>query len=188
MPAPAVMEMTVSERGRLEAHHQHQVGGDAAASGQLRLTASAPRLLRVLVVDDDQDATDSLARLVRDWGHEVRWAYDAGVGLQVAAAEPPDLVLLDIAMPQIDGCDLARQLRGDARLKECFLIAVSGCGDEAHRRRCLQAGIDLVLVKPVDPLILESLLVLEREYVRDAHLVRRVSRTKASLPPRTGVS
>jgi CheY-like chemotaxis protein len=106
----------------------------------------------------------------------------------VAAAEPPDLVLLDIAMPQIDGCDLARQLRGDARLKECFLIAVTGSGDEAHRRRCLQAGIDLVLVKPVDPLILESLLVLEREYVRDAHIKRHVPRAKTRPPPRKGVS
>jgi DNA-binding response OmpR family regulator len=128
-------------------------------------TVPAQRLLRVLVIDDDREATDSLSRLVRDWGHEVRWAYDASIGLKVAAAYQPDLVLLDIAMPQIDGCDLALQLRGDARLKESFLIAVTGRGDEAHRQRCKEAGIDLVLIKPVDPLILESLLTLESEYV-----------------------
>ena len=81
MPAPGVMEAAVTERGRTEAQDQQQAGGDLAARGKPRLAASAPRLLRVLVIDDDQDTADSLARLVRDWGHEVRWAYDAGVGL-----------------------------------------------------------------------------------------------------------
>jgi len=139
---------------------------DSPVSGQDRsTTAPVPRLLRVLIIDDNQETTDSLSRLVRDWGHEVRWAYDAQIGMKVAAAYHPDLVLLDIAMPQMDGCELAQELRGDARLKDCFMIAVTGRGDDAHRQRCKEAGINLVLVKPVDPLILESLLTLESEYV-----------------------
>lgn len=183
MPGPATMQTTVTEREPAEAQDQNRASADVAARGKPGLSATAPLLLRVLVIDDDRETADSLARLAREWGHEVRWAYDAGVGLKVAASDPPDLVLLDICMPQMDGCELAQQFRGDSHLKDCFLIAVTGRGDEAHRRRCRQAGIDLVLVKPVDPLILESLLVLEREYVRDAHLARRVPRaTKSPLP------
>jgi DNA-binding response OmpR family regulator len=156
---------TVSERGRSRPHDQLQSSGNVAAKNCQGEAASAQRLLRVLVIDDDRETTDSLSRLARDWGNEVRWAYDAEVGLKLAAVFQPDLLLLDIAMPQVDGCELAGKLRADARLKECFMIAVTGRGDEAHRRRCQEAGIDLVLVKPVDPLILESLLTLESEYV-----------------------
>jgi DNA-binding response OmpR family regulator len=139
---------------------------DATVSERERSAAApAPRLLRVLVIDDERDATDTLSLLVHHWGHEVRWAYDASLGLKVAASYLPDVLLLDIDLPPADGCELAQQLRGDGRLKDCFMIAVTGRGDEAHRQRCRQAGIDLVLVKPVDPVILESLLTLESEYV-----------------------
>src|SRR5688572_20620551 len=157
MPAQMTMDAVVSEIERAEPMDQRQAPGAVAPRGNRNLAASVQRLLRVLVIDDDEETTDSLSRLVRFWGHDVRWAYDAGVGLKVAAAFHPDLLLIDIAMPLVDGCELSRQLRGDPRLNECFIIAVTGRCDAAHRQGCKEAGIDLVLVKPVDLVILESL-------------------------------
>jgi len=130
------------------------------------LVASVPaalRKLRVLVADDQHDATDGLARLVRCWGHDVRWAYDAAAALEIAAAQLPDVVLLDIGMPLMDGCGLAQQLRLGARQKDCLLIAITGYADEQRRKLCAEAGIDLLLVKPVDCEIIETLLALESE-------------------------
>lgn len=130
------------------------------------LVASVPaalRKLRVLVADDQRDATDGLARLVRCWGYEVRWAYDAAAALEVAAAQLPDVVLLDIGMPLLDGCGLAKQLRLDPHHKNCLLLAVTGHADEQRRQQCAEDGIDLVLIKPVDCEIIETLLTLESQ-------------------------
>jgi CheY-like chemotaxis protein len=130
------------------------------------LVASVPaalRKLRVLVADDQRDATDGFARLVRCWGHEVRWAYDAAAALEVAAAQLPDVVFLDIGMPRLNGCGLAEQLRQGALHKNCLLIAVTGHADEPRRKLCAEAGIDLVLIKPVDCEIIELLLALESQ-------------------------
>ncbi len=124
---------------------------------------AAPRKLRVLVADDSHDATDGCARLVRCWGHEVHWAYDAATALEVAAAQLPDVVLLDLGMPFLDGCGLAQQLRLDARHKNCLLVAITGHADEPRCRRCAEAGIDLLLIKPVDCEVLETLLMQESE-------------------------
>jgi CheY-like chemotaxis protein len=116
------------------------------------------RMLQVLVVDDDQDTADGLVWLVRRWGHAVRIAYDGGIALQVAADQCPDVVLLDLEMPLMDGCQVATQLRLDLPKTECFIIVVTGDTDERGRRECLEAGIDLVLIKPVNSSIVETLL------------------------------
>ena len=132
------------------------------------LVASVPaalRKLRVLVADDQRDATDGLARLVRCWGYEVRWAYDAATALEVAAAQLPDVVLLDIGMPRLNGCGLAEQLRLDVRHENCLLIAVTSHANEQRRQQCALAGIDLVLIKPVDCEIIELLLTLESQHL-----------------------
>jgi CheY-like chemotaxis protein len=129
------------------------VGGSRVAAGQLR----------VLIVDNDRDGANMTATLVSLWGHYALCAYDGVTGLALASAATPDVVLLDIAMPKMDGCQMAVQLRQTAGLKECFLIAVTGLGEEKNRRRCQEAGIDLFLVKPVDPLVMETLLMLERQ-------------------------
>lgn len=126
------------------------------------------RRLRVLIVDDDRDGADMTAALVSLWGHQALCAYDGVAGLAMALAATPDVVLLDIAMPMMDGCHMAVQLRQCAGLKESFLIAVTGLGDEKNRRRCQEAGIDLFLIKPVDPLVLETLLMLERRRLENA--------------------
>jgi CheY-like chemotaxis protein len=123
----------------------------------------ARRLLRVLIVDDDQDAADSLSRLVRFWGHDASCAYDAAAALAAVATASPDVVLLDIALPKLDGCKLAVQLRESAGDCDCFLIAVTGFSGEEHRRDCKNAGIDLFLVKPVEAFVIETLLMLERQ-------------------------
>jgi CheY-like chemotaxis protein len=120
------------------------------------------RVLRVLVVDDDRDAADSSFALARLWGHDVRVAYAGAAALAMAAADPPDVMLLDIAMPGMDGLRLARQLRRTTRFRDTVLVAVTGYADEGHVRRCAGA-FDYYLIKPVEPTTLQKLLMKERE-------------------------
>ena len=115
----------------------------------------------MLVVDDDRDTADVMALLVGRWGHEAQRAYDGATALCMAACQVPDVVLLDIAMPHMDGFQVAERLRGDARLRDCFLIAMTGHSDTANRLRCREAGIDLFLIKPVETSVLETVLYLE---------------------------
>lgn len=113
---------------------------------------------RILVVDDNRDAADMLALLLRMNGHEVRVAYDAGSGIAVAGEFPPDVALLDIGLPDVSGYELARRLRslsGDHRL---CLVALTGWGQDDDRRRATEAGFDHHLVKPVDADRLQGLL------------------------------
>jgi len=121
------------------------------------------RALQVLVIDDDQDTADGLVWLVRRWGHAARIAYDGGIALQVAADQRPDVVLLDLEMPLMDGCQFATQLRLNFPKTECFIIVVTGDADARGRRECLEAGIDLVLIKPVNSSIVETLLMQVRQ-------------------------
>jgi CheY-like chemotaxis protein len=126
-----------------------------------------PRALRVLVIEDDADTAESMARLVKLWGHDVRQEASAQAGLNEAFSYRPDFVLLDIGMPTTDGCSVARQLRLDPRLQGCFIVAITGYGDAEQRRRCYAAGINVFLVKPVDHVVLERLLNLEGGLVVD---------------------
>jgi len=96
-------------------------------------------------VDDLRDAADSLAFLLQLLGHETCAAYDGPTALRAAASFRPDVALLDISLPGMDGYEVARRLRGTARL-----VAVSGFGHEEHRRRCLEVGFDSLLLKPLD--------------------------------------
>jgi CheY-like chemotaxis protein len=120
------------------------------------------RVLRVLVVDDDRDAADSSFALVSLWGHDVRVAYAGVAALAMAGADPPDVLLLDIAMPGMDGLGLARQLRGRTSFRDTLLVAITGYADEAHYRLCAGA-FDYYLIKPVEPTTLQKLLMKERE-------------------------
>jgi CheY-like chemotaxis protein len=113
---------------------------------------------RILVVDDNRDSVDSLAVWLRLKGHEVELAYD---GLQaIAAAEQlrPDVVLLDIGMPRLNGYEACRRIRERPWGKEVALIAVTCWGQDEERRRSEEAGFDDHLVKPVDPAALVKLL------------------------------
>jgi CheY-like chemotaxis protein len=118
-------------------------------------------LLHVLVVDDDRDTADVMALLIDTWGHEVQRAYDGDGALSLAARQAPDVVLLDIAMPRMNGRQVAERLRGDSRLRNCFVIAITGFAEAENRLLCRAAGIDLFLVKPVEAAVVETLLDLE---------------------------
>jgi CheY-like chemotaxis protein len=102
------------------------------------------------VVDDNVDSANILATLLRRSGHDVRTAYTGPTALEAAAADPPDVVLLDIGLPGLSGYEVAERLRQDPKLNGIRLVAMTGYGDEAHRRLAREAGFDRHLVKPVD--------------------------------------
>jgi CheY-like chemotaxis protein len=106
---------------------------------------------RILVVDDNQDSAQSLGVLLGKWGHEVELAYDGPSALEIARTFRPELVFLDIGMPKMNGYEVARRLREDARLAGTRFIVLSGYGAEVDHIRSKEAGFDHHLVKPVDP-------------------------------------
>jgi signal transduction histidine kinase len=113
---------------------------------------------RVLVVDDNVDSADSLAELLRVWGHEVQAVYDGSQALAAAPGFRPEVALLDIDMPDMSGYELARQLRTRDGLDGTAYVALTGYGQEEDRRRSAAAGFRAHLVKPVDPEALRQLL------------------------------
>jgi CheY-like chemotaxis protein len=112
---------------------------------------------RILVVDDHADAAHALERLLRAMGHEVAVAYDGRTALDQLSVTRPDVALLDITMPDMNGYELARQMRcrvdGAVRI-----VALTGFGLPEDRQRAIDAGFDHHVVKPVDPAFLRSLL------------------------------
>jgi PAS domain S-box-containing protein len=131
----------------------------ATADSGAHETANDPRIegRRVLVVDDNRDAADSLSMLLEARGHEVRVAYDGLEAVGAAVAFQPDVVLLDIGLPKLYGYDAARRIR-DARGAEVLLVAITGWGQDEDRRRAKDAGFDYHLTKPVDPEAINRLI------------------------------
>ena len=129
--------------------------------GDGRHGAEAPRLpdppagagppLRILVVDDSRDAADSLVMMLGMMGHDLRTTYDGRQAIGLAEHFRPDLVLLDIGMPEMSGHDVARRIRKEPWGRAMVLVALTGWGQEDDRRRSREAGFDTHLVKPVDP-------------------------------------
>jgi CheY-like chemotaxis protein len=113
---------------------------------------------RILVADDSPDSADSLALLLKLMGNEVLTARDGQEAVDLAALYRPDVVLLDIGMPRLNGYDAARQIRQQPWGKGVLLIALSGWGQQEDKRRAQEAGFDHHLVKPVEPAALEKLL------------------------------
>jgi CheY-like chemotaxis protein len=114
--------------------------------------------LNVLVVESEPDTAASTALLLRLYGHRVQVAPDGPAALRAAQASPPDVVLLDLALPGMDGWQVAQRLQEQATGNEPLLIAITGYGRPADRRRSQQAGIHLHLLKPVEPDFLRRLL------------------------------
>ncbi len=122
--------------------------------------------LRVVVVDDNADLADSLALMLRFMGHDVRSFHDASAALDAIREFSPDLVILDVGMPGMDGHSLARRIRATAGGRNAFLAALTGWGSPEDRLQSRDAGIDEHLVKPVEPRAVEN--VIERARRRRA--------------------
>jgi len=148
------------------------IDGDAIGDDELfefpaRLSVAGPRAnssgatkpaakLRILVVDDHPDAADSLAAMVRLWGHDACCAYDGSSALALAPGYGPDVVLLDVGLPGIDGYELARRLRTPGAVRISRIIAVTGYAPDRAREH--DATVDGHMVKPIDPAKLELTL------------------------------
>jgi CheY-like chemotaxis protein len=141
---------------RLATINAPQLAPQAALDSDDR--APEPVARRILVADDNRDAADSLGLLLQMGGNDVRIAYESHHALRLADEFRPDTALLDIGMPDMNGCDLARSLRGQAWGERMLLIAVTGWGQAEDRRRTREAGFDAHLVKPVDHAVLLRLL------------------------------
>jgi CheY-like chemotaxis protein len=120
----------------------------------------------VLVVDDQPETADTLALLLRQVGYEVWIARDGNSALAAARSHHPDVVLLDIGLPDMEGYDVARQLHQRRSNRSPYLVAVTGHGEDVDRLRSEQAGLDLHLVKPVDPDTLTAILEHFQETLR----------------------
>ncbi|HSW17929.1 MAG TPA: response regulator [Ramlibacter sp.] len=130
-------------------------------------STSAPRssepgadspMLRVLVVDDNHDAADTLAEVLQIMGCETDTAYDGQEGVEKADKMRPDAVVLDLGMPRLNGYEACEHIRAQTWGRDVRLVAVSGWGQQDDRRRSMEAGFDAHLVKPVAPDALMALL------------------------------
>jgi CheY-like chemotaxis protein len=119
---------------------------------------TAGRKPRILVVDDNHDAVESLAILLEMMGYDVRTAGDGLEAVEAARTFAPDVVLLDIGLPVLNGYEAAERIRGLDGGAAVVLVALTGWGQDEDRRRSREAGFDHHLVKPVDPDALDELL------------------------------
>jgi two-component system, chemotaxis family, CheB/CheR fusion protein len=124
----------------------------------VRLRPEAAPKRRVLVVEDNLDSVHSMAMLIKTMGHEVRFAINGFAALELAREFRPDVILLDIGLPDLKGHDIARQLKWEPGLEKTRMIAISGRAEEEVRQRAIASGCEDLLVKPLDPVVLENLL------------------------------
>ena len=117
---------------------------------------------RILVVDDNRDAADSLEMVLRAYGNEVAVAYDGLQAVEATSTFHPDIVLLDIGLPKLNGYDVARRIRA-ALGERVLVIAITGWGQDEDRRKSREAGFDHHLTKPVDFTVLLDLIAQNRQ-------------------------
>ncbi|MFO0929952.1 MAG: ATP-binding protein [Gemmataceae bacterium] len=125
-----------------------QLAPPVAANPRGTRQSAGPRR-KVLIVDDNEDAADSLAMLLDMMGHEVHLAHDGEKGIAAAAALRPDLVLMDVGMPGMNGLEATRRIRAEAWGRAIKVVALTGLGQEVNRRQTVEAGCDGHLTKPV---------------------------------------
>jgi CheY-like chemotaxis protein len=161
---PVHEDQPLRDGDRLELYHVafqvglHDAAAPAAATGPAR--EASPR--HVLVVEDHEDTAETLALLLKAWGHEVQVAHDGPAALRAAQARQPDTVLLDLRLPGMNGYQVAERLRAQPGLENATLVAITGCDPEDARRRSQQAGFAEVLAKPVEPEALREALTHAR--------------------------
>jgi PAS domain S-box-containing protein len=142
---------------RLPAAVTEPLSASHRANGESEKASPAAKY-RILIVDDNRLSASSTAMLLRLMGHDLATAHDGIEGMECARTFRPDVILLDIGLPQLNGYETARRIREQAWGKSIFLIAVTGYGQEEDRRRSLEAGFDYHIVKPVDFVELEKTL------------------------------
>jgi CheY-like chemotaxis protein len=111
---------------------------------------SKPTAQRILIVEDNQDSALSLQMLLEVLGHAADVVHDGEEAIVAAATRPPDVILMDIGLPGMNGYDAARRIRSDCKGRPLLIIALTGWGQDEDRRRSADAGIDHHLVKPLD--------------------------------------
>jgi signal transduction histidine kinase/ActR/RegA family two-component response regulator len=119
-----------------------------AAAKETEVAAKGPSR-RILVIDDNRQSADTMAMLLRVFGHEVWTAYDGPTALDLARLQPPEVVLCDIGLPGMSGLEVARRLRLDLGLRDVLLVALTGYGQEEDMRRSQEAGFNAHMVKPI---------------------------------------
>jgi CheY-like chemotaxis protein len=119
---------------------------------------TTPQHFRILVVDDNHDSALSLAMMLSIMGHETRTAHDGESAVVTAESFLPEVVLLDIGLPKLNGYEVAQRIRESEWGQSMFLIAVTGWGQEEDRQRSSEVGLNVHMVKPVEPAALERLL------------------------------
>ena len=129
-----------------------------ANSTTVAAVTTTPRRFRILVVDDNHDSALSLAMMLSIMGHETRTAHDGESAVETAESFLPEVVLLDIGLPKLNGYEVAQRIREQAWGAAMFLIAVTGWGQEEDRQRSSEVGLNVHMVKPVEPAALEKLL------------------------------
>src|SRR4029453_6682938 len=134
---------------------------------------------RVLVVDDNRDGADALGLLIEALGNHVHVTYGGTKALEVATAFHPDLMLVDLEMPEMDGCGLVVRLRQIPAFAQTRIVAVTGHKDEEHKSAAMKAGFDATLFKPVT--LPEIKTVLASVVVPDAGQSPKRVKTRASL-------
>jgi CheY-like chemotaxis protein len=118
--------------------------------------AQIPR--RVLVVEDNLDAVHSLVSLLRDMGHQVDYAINGYVAIELARQMRPEFVFLDLGLPGVSGFDVCRWVKADPALKDARVIAITAYAQDEFRTRSKEAGCDLHLIKPVSAEVFEQIL------------------------------
>jgi CheY-like chemotaxis protein len=113
---------------------------------------------RVLVVDDDLDTVQSMAMLIKMLGHEVQFAISGFAAINIANAFRPEIVLLDLGLPDLEGHVVAKRIKSERGLENVRIIAISGRSKDADRQDALAAGCEVFHAKPVDPAVVEALL------------------------------
>jgi CheY-like chemotaxis protein len=137
--------------------------------------------LRVLIVDDNRDAADTLAVLLKLWGYDCRVTYDGASALQSARDYRPNCLLLDINMPGIDGCAVAQRLRQEPELGNVKLVALTAYSDKMNTRRIQESGFDHHVVKPADTDELQRLLTMMEQVLHLTSQTEELARKNAAL-------
>jgi CheY-like chemotaxis protein/uncharacterized protein YbcI len=150
--------------------------------------AKVQNMLRVLVVDDDRDGADSLGLLLEELGNQVHVTYGGMQALNVATVFQPHLMLLDLAMPDVDGCRLATSFRQMPAFANTKIVAVTGHADQGHKTLAIKSGFDMVLFKPAALKEIKAVLASVVPAVCAAGPTAEPARKRSQLGPEQGLS